>query len=95
MVPGPCAGRGRQERHVCEALQEHLGIGSYKTAWYMAHRIRKAMENKGSADLTGIVEMDETYLGGKLKGQGQAWRYNQKGQKQVVVGIKDAEAGSR
>lgn len=69
-------------------LQEHLGIGSYKTAWYMAHRIRKAMENKGSAEFSGIIEMDETYLGGKLKGQGQAWRYNQKGQKQVIVGIK-------
>ncbi len=26
-------------------LQEHLGIGSYKTAWYIAHRIRKAMVN--------------------------------------------------
>jgi len=69
-------------------LQAHLGLGSYKTAWYMAHRIRKAMENKESADFSGIIEMDETYLGGKLRGQGQAWRYNQKGQKQVVVGIK-------
>ena len=45
-------------------LQQHLGIGSYRTAWYMAHRIRKSMENEGSAELTGIVEMDETYLGG-------------------------------
>jgi transposase-like protein len=46
-------------------LQEHLGIGSYKTAWYMAHRIRKAMaqENK-SAPMAGVVEVDETYIGG-------------------------------
>jgi len=43
---------------------------------------------KGSADFSGIIEMDETNLGGKLRGQGQAWRYNHKGQKQVVVGIK-------
>ena len=62
-------------------LQQHLGIGSYRTAWYMAHRIRKSMVNEGSAELTGIVEMDETYLGGKLRGQGQAWRYNPKGPK--------------
>ena len=27
-------------------LQQHLGIGSYRTAWYMAHRIRKAMEDE-------------------------------------------------
>jgi len=47
-------------------LQEHLGIGSYKTAWYMAHRIRKAMgfENKSEKPMTGIVEIDETYIGG-------------------------------
>ena len=32
-------------------LKEHLGIGSYRTAWYMAHRIRKAMED-ASANLT-------------------------------------------
>jgi transposase-like protein/DNA-directed RNA polymerase subunit RPC12/RpoP len=69
-------------------LKEHLGIGSYRTAWYMAHRIRKAMENQGSADLTGIVEMDETYLGGKRKGTGQAWRYDPEIKKQVIVGIK-------
>jgi hypothetical protein len=37
-------------------LKEHLGIGSYRTAWYMAHRIRRSMENKGSAQLSGICE---------------------------------------
>jgi hypothetical protein len=48
-------------------LKEHLGIGSYRTAWHMAHRIRKAMVNNGSANLGGIVEMDETYIGGKIR----------------------------
>lgn len=70
-------------------LQEHLGIGSYRTAWYMAHRIRKAMVNEGSADLQGIVEMDETYLGGKAHGAGSNWRRRQKELKQVIVGIKE------
>lgn len=70
-------------------LQEHLGIGSYKTAWYMAHRIRKAMENKNEAALFGTVEMDETYLGGKAYGAGANWRRRQSELKQVVVGIKE------
>jgi transposase-like protein len=66
-------------------LQQHLGIGSYRTAWYMAHRIRKAMVNEGSADLQGIVEMDETYLGGRT--EGRDWRTRKV--KQVIVGIKE------
>ena len=69
-------------------MQQHLGIGSYRTAWYMAHRIRKAMESKGQDPLTGIVEMDETYLGGKARGAGRNWRRNRPDLKQVVVGIK-------
>ena len=50
-------------------LKEHLGIGSYRTAWYMAHRIRKAMVEETSPfdQLRGIVEIDETYIGGKTK----------------------------
>ena len=67
-------------------LQQHLGIGSYKTAWYMAHRIRKSMENKGSAEFSGIVEMDETYIGGRMRGKGVKAA---KAAKQVVIGIKE------
>jgi transposase-like protein len=70
-------------------LQAHLGIGSYRTAWYMAHRIRKSMANEGSADLQGIVEMDETYLGGRALGAGSDWRRRQHELKQVIVGIKE------
>jgi transposase-like protein len=47
-------------------IQRHLGIG-YKTAWYLAHRIRKAMEETDSLPLAGTVEIDETYIGGKSK----------------------------
>ncbi len=39
--------------------------GSYRTAWYMAHRVRAAMENDEFKQLTGVVEVDETFLGGK------------------------------
>lgn len=40
---------------------------TYKTAWFMAHRIRYAMgpNNANAAKLKGIVEIDETYVGGK------------------------------
>ncbi len=45
-------------------LQGHLGIGSYKTAWYLCHRIRKAMVDTHAKPMTGVVEVDETYIGG-------------------------------
>src|SRR3954452_17800888 len=41
---------------------------SYKTAWYLCHRIRAAMEDESGDLLTGIVEADETYIGGKAGG---------------------------
>ncbi|MBU4293911.1 MAG: hypothetical protein KJ770_07665 [Actinobacteria bacterium] len=44
-------------------LQRDLKV-TYRTAWYMAMRIRRAMIDN-STFLMGIVEMDETYIGGK------------------------------
>ncbi len=51
-------------------IQRTLGIGSYKTAWYLCHRIRAAMIEASRRMLSGTVEMDETYIGGKMKGRG-------------------------
>lgn len=50
----------------CSALQlqRHLGIGSYESAWFMVHRIRKSMQDKDTTPLKGVVEIDETYIGG-------------------------------
>jgi len=48
-------------------LQRNLGLGSYKTAWHMAHRIRHVMTHGPKPLLTGTVEVDETYIGGKAK----------------------------
>src|ERR1700735_5031234 len=45
-------------------VQKHLGIGSYKTAWYVCHRVRKAMQDGGVFQMPGVVEIDETYVGG-------------------------------
>lgn len=49
-------------------LKRELGV-AYKTAWYLCHRIRAAMKD-ASAKLEGIVEVDETYVGGKKRGIG-------------------------
>jgi len=48
-------------------LKRMLGV-SYKTAWFLCHRIRAAMKDEGGELLSGIVEADETYIGGKLGG---------------------------
>ncbi|MFI5259122.1 MAG: IS1595 family transposase [Candidatus Limnocylindrales bacterium] len=42
---------------------------SYKTAWYLCHRIRESMRDDAAPYLMGIVEADETYIGGKHPGQ--------------------------
>ncbi len=48
-------------------VQRHIGMGAYRTAWYMCHRIRAAMQDPDFQLLTGVVEVDETYIGGKAK----------------------------
>jgi transposase-like protein len=55
---------------------------SYKTAWYLCHRIRAAVKNAAAPMLSGIVEVDETYVGGKVRGKGRGYRDN----KTMVVG---------
>jgi ISXO2-like transposase domain/Transposase zinc-ribbon domain len=47
-------------------MQRDLGTG-YQTAWYLCHRIRKAMEEGDLPKFTGVVEVDETYVGGKSR----------------------------
>lgn len=54
---------------------------SYKTAWYLCHRIRNALKG-GDSLLDGIVEVDETYVGGKRKGVGHGSREG----KTLIVG---------
>jgi transposase-like protein len=68
-------------------LQEHLGIGSYRTAWYMVHRIRKAMVELFPTKLSGIVEVDETYIGGKSIRRGVARKPRPK--KDMVIGMRE------
>lgn len=48
-------------------IMRTMGFGSYKTAWYMCHRIRTALIERDMEKLGGIVEVDETFIGGKDK----------------------------
>ena len=49
-------------------LQRDLGLGSYRTAWHLAHRIRHAMKEEPLASLlSGTIEADETYIGGRTR----------------------------
>ncbi|MGB9233863.1 MAG: IS1595 family transposase [Terriglobales bacterium] len=74
-------------------LARHLKV-NYRTAWYLAHRIRKTMAPSGPSvsevtltqrpKLSGIVEVDETWVGGKVRGQGRGQT-----NKEIVMGIRE------
>ena len=49
-------------------LQRALGLGSYKTAWAMLHKLRRAMVRPGRDRLSGRVEVDEVLWGGEEPG---------------------------
>ncbi len=66
--------------------------GSYKTAWYLCHRIRAAMKEVEQPMLDGTVEMDETYVGGKLKGFGSKAARNAK---EIVIGLRQRNGDLR
>ncbi|MFZ0760013.1 MAG: IS1595 family transposase, partial [Candidatus Sulfotelmatobacter sp.] len=65
-------------------IKRTLGI-SYKTAWYLCHRIRAAMKEADAPMLDGTVELDETYVGGKKRG---ACIRGRGAEKEVVLGIR-------
>jgi transposase-like protein len=48
-------------------LMRMLDIKQYKSAWFLAHRIRYAMTGELTEPMNGIVEVDETYVGGKRR----------------------------
>jgi len=64
-------------------IKRTLGI-SYKTAWYLCHRIRAAMAEADGHKLKGTVEIDETYIGGKQRGHRGKLK-----NKAAVIGIRE------
>ena len=69
-------------------LKRILGLGSYRTAWTWLHKLRRAMVRPGRDQLSGVVEVDETYVGGEKpgkRGRGAAGK--------VIVGIAVEDKG--
>ncbi len=71
-------------------IQRTVGI-TYKTAWYLCHRIRAAMTEVHKSKLGGVVEMDETYVGGRAHGKRGRGATN----KEVVIGIRQRQGELR
>src|SRR4030095_15477767 len=68
-------------------IQRMLGLGSYRTALFMMHRIRYALaQPEFTTYLKGVVEIDETYVGGKATGSRQTGR-SLAGNKTCVVSL--------
>jgi transposase-like protein len=64
-------------------IKRTLGI-SYKTAWYLCHRVRAAMKEVNPEPLDGMLEIDETCVGGRSRTKGHRGRGTNK---DVVIGI--------
>lgn len=57
------------QKHGTSALDLQRAIGmSYETAWTVLHKLRRAMVREGRESLAGVVEVDETYVGGVVPG---------------------------
>ncbi len=71
-------------------LQRELGLRSYRTAWYLCHRIREVLKQSKGPGLKGIIEADETYLKGKGIPKGEKPKRGRGSQRTTpVVGIKE------
>lgn len=76
-------------------IHRMLGI-SYKTTWFMCHRLRFAMTQHGMIEkLRGVVEIDEVYIGPKEKGFGNPGRPSpERSKKRPVVSLMERHNGS-
>jgi transposase len=66
-------------------LERELGV-TYKTAWRMFNKIRSMLQDDGDEPLSGTVEMDETYVGGKRRGTNKG-RPGKDSHKTLVFGM--------
>lgn len=85
-----------QDKHGAsvKGMQKLLKIGSYETVWLMAHKIRKAMADRDKRyRLSGLVEMDEGYFGGKAKGKNKEKPYH--GKTPVLVAVENRGKNAR
>lgn len=78
---------GLSARNLCDTY----GFGSYQTAWGWLQKLRSVMVRPGREKLSGRVEVDETYLGGRKAGRRGRGAY---GKTLVLVAV-EGEAGKR
>lgn len=86
-----CEAKKSMSAHQLKRTLWGLNKGSYKTAWYLCHRIRKAMSMAERPMLSGTIEMDETYVGGIKRGVGSGRRKD----KETVIGIRQRNGDLR
>jgi transposase-like protein/predicted RNA-binding Zn-ribbon protein involved in translation (DUF1610 family) len=60
---------GQKNGASAKGIQRMLELGSYQTAWAWLHKIRRAMVRPGRDRLSGVIEIDETYIGGEKPGK--------------------------
>jgi transposase-like protein len=80
-------------------IARDLGV-SQKTAWFMLHRVRVAMQSGTLEKLSGEVEADETFVGGKVSNMHRSrkrelQKHSQKGNKAVVLGLLQRDGNVR
>jgi transposase-like protein len=66
-------------------IYREMGFGSYRTAWYMCHRVRAGLANEDFRKLMGVVEVDETHIGGNDSNRHLKNKKGSKG-KTIVIG---------
>lgn len=71
-------------------LQKALGLGSYHTAWEWLHKLRRAMVRVGRDKLNGIVQVNETYIGGEKPGKQGRGAY---GKTLVLIAAEETKRG--
>src|SRR5205814_2124984 len=81
-----CEAKKGMSAHQLKRTIWGLHKGSYKTAWYLCHRIRAAMKEADRPMLDGTVEMDETWVGGR-EHRGRGWN-RPDNNKEIVIGLR-------
>jgi transposase-like protein len=74
-------------------IMRYMGFGSYKTAWLMCHKIRTALV-EDIEQLGGIVEVDETFVGGKMSNRHKDKRGGKRGGGGTIGSGKTAVVGA-
>lgn len=79
-------------------LGRHLGV-TQKTAWFILHRVRIIMTDNSPEPLNNVVEVDETYVGGKFanmnRGRRKKWQESEKDNKTAVMGLLERDGKAK